>query len=127
MCESTDTALELRQAFVQAASAALAAGLPLGAVADAEQIGRARSRRELGSELLRRVERTARRHREAQAEYQQTIARADRLGLSHREISTAAQIAPGTVRAIAARSGEGPASNGKAAPSNGAQPHDDGA
>ncbi len=38
-----------QQAVVQAASTAIAAGMSLGAVADAEQIGQARARRELGS------------------------------------------------------------------------------
>jgi len=66
---------ERDQAVVHAASAAIAAGMSLGTVAQAEQIGYSRARRELGSELLRRVERTARRTREATAEYEQTVAR----------------------------------------------------
>jgi biotin synthase-related radical SAM superfamily protein len=78
---------ERDQAVVHAASAAIAAGMSLGTVAQAEQIGYSRARRELGSELLRRVERTARRTREATAEYEQTVARAARLGLAHRDIA----------------------------------------
>jgi DNA-binding NarL/FixJ family response regulator len=49
------------------------------------------------------VERTVRRGREAQTEYERTVARAARLGLAQREIAAAAQIAHGTIRAILAR------------------------
>ncbi len=94
--------VELQEALVRSATAAIAVGMPLGAVAEAERIGQARARRELGGELLRRVERTARRCRDAREEYEQTVARADRLGLSHRDIATAARVAAATVRAIAA-------------------------
>lgn len=86
-----------------AASAAIAAGIPLAAVAEAERVGQTRARRELGSDVLRRIERAARRKREADDEYQHAIVRAGRLGLTHREIAAAAHIAHGTVRAIIAR------------------------
>ncbi len=92
-----------------AAGAAIAAGMPLAAVADAERVGQTRARRELGSDVLRRVERAARRKREADDEYQHAIARAARLGLPHREIGGAAQVAHGTVRAIIARGDNGSA------------------
>ena len=60
-------------------------------------------REELGPELLRRVERAARRRREAEREYEQAIVRAGRLGLAHRDVAAAAQVTHGTVRAIIAR------------------------
>ncbi len=50
---------ETQQAVIQAASTAIAAGIALSAIAEAEQIGHARARHELASELLRRVERPA--------------------------------------------------------------------
>lgn len=93
----------LQQAVAQAASAAIASGLPLGAIADAERSGQARARHELGSELLRRVERAAKRRREAEREYEDAVIRAAGLGLPHRDIATAAEVAHGTVRAIIAR------------------------
>lgn len=114
---SDHDAHERQQALVDAASTAIAAGMSLSAIAQAEQIGHARSRRELGSELLRRVERTARRSREAQAEYEQTVARAARLGLAHRDIAAAAQIAHGTIRAIITRVSDAGASDSARQPS----------
>jgi DNA-binding NarL/FixJ family response regulator len=58
----------------EAASGAIAAGAALSAIADAERTG------------------------------QLAIARAGRIGLSHRDIATAAEVSHGTVRAILARS-----------------------
>jgi DNA-binding NarL/FixJ family response regulator len=85
------------------ASAAIAAGAALGAIAAAEQVGQARARGELGPDALKRIARACRRRREADAEYEQEILRGDRLGLTHREIAAAAEVAHGTVRAILAR------------------------
>ena len=87
----------------EAASRAIAAGLSLAAIAEAEQIGQGRAREELGPELLRGVERAARRKRDAEREYEQAIVRAGRLGVTHREVAAVAQVAHGTVRAIIAR------------------------
>ena len=94
---------EHARAVAAAASAAIRAGAALGAIADAERISEARTRGELRADLLRRVERAARRKREADADYEQTIDRAARLGLSHRDIATAAAVSHGTVRAVLAR------------------------
>jgi DNA-binding NarL/FixJ family response regulator len=93
----------------RAAAAAIVAGLPLGAIAEAERVGEARARDELGPDVLRRVERAARRRREIEAEYEQAVLRAVRLGLAHREIAGAAAVAHGTVRAIIARIDSPPA------------------
>ena len=61
------------------------------------------ARTALSRELLARVERAARRRREAEHDLHQAIARATRLGLAQRNIATAAQIAHATVRAILTR------------------------
>jgi hypothetical protein len=95
---------ELRRSVGEAASAAIAADLPLGAIAEAERAGETRARGELGTDVLRRVERAARRKHEADSEYEQAVVRAARLGLTHRDVAAAAQVAHGTVRAILARS-----------------------
>ncbi|MGA8339777.1 MAG: hypothetical protein WB761_33885 [Solirubrobacteraceae bacterium] len=94
---------DLQRRVGEAASRAIAAGLLLSAIADAERIGQGRAREELGPDLLRRVERAARRKREAEHEYEQVVVRAARLGLAHRDVAAAAQVAHGTVRAITAR------------------------
>jgi DNA-binding NarL/FixJ family response regulator len=101
-----DEIRERDRAVVHAAGAAIAAGMSLSSVAQAEQTGQARARRELGGELLLRVERTARRSREATAEYEQTVARAARIGLAHRDIAAAAQIAHATIRSIITRTSD---------------------
>jgi DNA-binding NarL/FixJ family response regulator len=94
---------ELQRRVAEAASAAIAAGAALGAIAAAERVGQAPARGELGPDALKRIARACRRRREADAEYEQEILRGDRLGLAHREIATAAEVAHGTVRAILAR------------------------
>jgi len=94
---------DLQRAVGEVASRAIAAGVSLASIADAERIGHGRARAELGGELLRRVERAARRKRDAEDEYEQAIVRAGRVGLAHRDVAAAAQLAHGTVRAILAR------------------------
>lgn len=94
---------EAQGRVVQAASAAIAAGVALRAIADAELAGELRARDALGAEALREVARAARRKREADGEYEQVIKRSGRLGLSHREIAGAAGVSHGTVRAVLAR------------------------
>ena len=94
---------ELQRRVAEAASAAIAAGGTLGAIAAAEQVGQTRARGELGPDVLKRIARASRRRREADAEYEQEILRGDRLGLTHREIAVAAEVAHGTVGAILAR------------------------
>jgi hypothetical protein len=90
---------DLRRRVGETASRAIAAGLSLASIADAERLGHGRAREELGRELLRRVERAAGRRREAE----QAVVRACRVGLAHRDVAAAAQVAHGTVRAIVAR------------------------
>ena len=94
---------ELRHALGQAASAAIAAGLPLSAIADAERTGQQRAREELRPDILRQIARAARRKRETEAEYANVVIRAVRLGLTHREVAAAAEVTHGTIRAIVDR------------------------
>ena len=94
---------EAQRRVAEAASEAIAAGAALSAIAEAERIGEVRARTALGAEVLRQVARAAKRKREADSEYDQTIRRAARLGLSHREIASAGEVSHGTVRAILAR------------------------
>jgi DNA invertase Pin-like site-specific DNA recombinase len=93
----------LQARMVAAATSALAAGRPIAAIAAAEQHGVKRAREEVGGELLRRVARAHKRKREADAEHQQAIRQAARIGLSHREIAQAAETTHGTIRAIVER------------------------
>jgi hypothetical protein len=101
--EEPANADHLGQALADAATAAIALGHPIAAVADAEQRGQQRARAALSRELLTRVERAARRRREAEHDLHQAIARAARLGLAHRDIAAAAHVAHGTIRAILTR------------------------
>jgi hypothetical protein len=69
----------------------------------ADGIGEGRARTELRTDILRKVERAAKRKLETDTDYDQAIERAARLGLSHRDIATAAQVTHGTIRAVPAR------------------------
>ena len=106
---------ETHHAVAEAASAAIAAGAALAAIADAERIGQQRAREELRPDVLRQIARAARRKRETELEYEQAVIRGVRLGLSHRELAGAAQISHGTVRAVIART-ETSAAESTAAP-----------
>lgn len=94
---------QLQQQVREAATRAISAGTSLSAIADAEQIGHARAREELGRDVLRSVERAAQRKRDAEQGFEQAALRAARLGLAHREVAAAAQVAHGTIRAMLAR------------------------
>jgi hypothetical protein len=100
---------EGHRGVADAASRAIAAGLPLSAIAEAERTGHARARETMGTEVLRRVERAARRKRDTDTEYEHAVARAVRLGLAHRDVAAAAQVSHGTVRAISVRTATTPA------------------
>ena len=69
----------LQRGVGDAAGRAIAAGLSLSAIADAERIGHARAREQLGTEVLRAAERAAQRKREAESTYEQAVGRAARL------------------------------------------------
>ncbi|HEX3832163.1 MAG TPA: hypothetical protein VHW04_09345 [Solirubrobacteraceae bacterium] len=87
-------------ALLSAATEAMAAGQSLSDITQAEAYGKEGVRNALRPDTLRDVKRSGRRAREARQEHHQAIARAMRLGLSTREIATAARVAHGTVRAI---------------------------
>jgi hypothetical protein len=94
---------EHSQRVADAASAAIHAGAALAAIAEAERVGEERARQELRTDLLRKVDRAAKKKREADTDYEHAVHRAARLGLSHRDIATAAQVTHGSVRALLAR------------------------
>ena len=108
--EDLAAAGEAQRHVAEAASAAIAAGAALSAIAEAERTGELRARSALGAEVLKQVARAAKRKRDADSEYEQTIKRAGRLGLSHREIAGAGEVSHGTVRAILTRAT--PSANG---------------
>jgi hypothetical protein len=95
--------VEVQREIGEAVGRAIAAGVSLSAIADAERIGQSHVREELGKDVLRGVERAARRRRDAEHECDQAVERAARLGLAHRDIAAAGQMARGTVRAVLAR------------------------
>lgn len=111
--EAAEAALETRagegdstaaqQQLTTAAKAALDAGYALSVVAEAEATGQAVARDRLRKDVLRRVERSARKLREVTAEHETVVAQADELGLGAREIAERAGIAHGTVAAIVRR------------------------
>ena len=101
--EDVQVAGDAQGRVAQAASAAIAAGAALSAIADAERTGELRARDALGAEALREVARAAKRKHDADGAYEQAIKRSGRLGLSHREIAAAAEVSHGTVRAILVR------------------------
>ena len=86
--------------LLRAASAAMAAGQSLTAIAHAEARGKEAVRQELRGDALKLVERSGTRAREMRREHHQAIARATRLGLPMREIAQAAGVTHGTIRAI---------------------------
>lgn len=97
----TDAAAQV--AAREAAKAALDAGHPLVAVAAAEQAGQQAARDRVRPQLLREVERTAKRVREATRDHEAAIVRAARAGLADRQVAERAQIAHATVRSIVRR------------------------
>lgn len=76
-----------------------AATAALEAQADGERAARER----VGGQLLRAVERTAKKLRDATGEYEQAIVQAVRLGLPARDIAARAGVSHGTVAAVARR------------------------
>lgn len=94
---------ETQAQATEAAKAALDGGHALTAVAAAEQAGQQAARDRLGAQVLREVERTAKRVREATLDHEASIARAARIGLPDRQVADRAGIAHATVRSIVRR------------------------
>jgi DNA-directed RNA polymerase specialized sigma24 family protein len=103
LVEGETSSDELRAQLVQAAGAAMAAGCSLADIAQAEDQGKAAAREALGSDLLRRVTRSARRLQEVEAEHKRSIVQAVELGLPFRDVGQAAGVSHGTIRAIVGR------------------------
>ena len=104
-------AMQTGEKLREAAGAAMLAGYSLSAIAAAEAAGKEAVRNALRGETLKRVQRTGEQAREAAAGHRLAIARAMRLGLSTREIASAAGVTHGTVRAIAIRQQRDPTSD----------------
>jgi hypothetical protein len=112
-----ERARQAAEALLSAATGAMAAGCPLGAIAAAEIQGQRDVRDELRGDALRRVERSGERARQARIDHHAEIARSIRLGLSTREIAVAASVTHGTIRAIGARVADlGPADEAEPEP-----------
>lgn len=94
---------DARARALSAARAALDGGHAIAAIAAAEAAGERAARERIGGQVLRAVERVARKLREATGEYEETIARAVRLGLPARDIAGRADVSHGTVTAVARR------------------------
>jgi hypothetical protein len=112
------------QELLAAATSAISAKYSLMEIAHAEARGKENVRRDLGGDALKRVERTGRQAREAEDEHHRAIGRAMRLGLSMREIASAAGVTHGTIRAIGNRLPENGVSSGVVADQeHGAEDH----
>jgi len=98
--EDPDSAVQASEALVAAATSAMVSGYSLRQIAEAEASGQDRTRRSLREDMLKRVSRTGRQARAAEAEHHRTIVSATRLGLSTREIAASAGVTHGTIRAI---------------------------
>lgn len=92
-----------RERALSAARAALDGGVGIAAIAAAEAEGERAARERLGGQVLRLVERSAKRLREATSEYERAIAQAVQLGLAARDIAARAGVSHGTVAAVARR------------------------
>lgn len=90
----------------EAAKTALDAGHALVAVAAAERAGQQAARERVRPQLLRDVERTAKRVRDATREHELAVVRATCAGLPDRQVADRAHIAHATVRSIVRRHGE---------------------
>ena len=86
-----------------AARAALDGGHPISAIAAAEADGERAARERVGTQVLRSVERSAKKLRDATEEYERTVVQAVRLGLAARDIASRAGVSHGTVAAVARR------------------------
>lgn len=101
---------------LSAASAALDGGFAISAIAAAEVEGDRAARGRLAAQVLRQVERSAKKLRDATHEYERTISQAVQLGLAARDIAARAGVSHGTVAAVARRHEQAtPAPPGRAA------------
>ena len=94
---------ELGRRVLSAARAALDGGHAISAIAAAEAEGERAARERVGGQVLRAIERLAKKLREATEEYERAIVHATRLGLPARDIAARAGVSHGTVAAVARR------------------------
>lgn len=100
---SGDGSEEPARCALNAARAALDGGHPISVIAAAEAEGERAARDRVGGQVLRSVERSAKKMREATEEYERAIVHATRLGLAARDIAARAAVSHGTVAAVARR------------------------
>lgn len=105
--QDLDAARTAADELLKAASAAMASGHSLTAIAHAEAQGKDAIRQALRGDALKLVERSGERAREMRREHHEAITRATRLGLPMREIAQSAGVTHGTIRAINQRLAEG--------------------
>lgn len=102
--QATGEALGERTARkLAAARAALDGGHSITAIAAADADGERAARERVGAQVLRLVERSAKKMRDATEEYERAIVQATRLGLPARDIAGKAGVSHGTVAAVARR------------------------
>ena len=100
---SGDGVVDAARRAVLAAHAALDAGHSVAEIASAEAAGERAARERSAGQVLRSVERAARKMRDATDEYERAILHATRLGLPARDIAARAGVSHGTVAAVARR------------------------
>jgi len=86
-----------------AAREALDGGHGISVIARAESEGERAARERLGAQVLRSVERSAKKLREVTADYERAVAQAVGIGLPARDIAARAGVSHGTVTALARR------------------------
>ncbi len=88
---------------LSAARAALDGGHSIAAIAAADADGERAARERVGGQVLRLVERSAKKMRDSTEEYERAIVQATRLGLPARDIAAKAGVSHGTVAAVGRR------------------------
>lgn len=97
-----DTAEAARRKLA-AARSALDGGHLITAIAAADGEGERAARDRVGVQVLRSIERLAKKMREATAEYERAVTLGTRIGLPARDIAARAGVSHGTVAAVARR------------------------
>jgi DNA-binding NarL/FixJ family response regulator len=100
---SSDGVDEAAGRSLAAARAALDGGHAIVAIAAAEADGDRAARDRVGPQVLRSVERSAKKMRDAIDEHEDAIVHATQLGLAARDIAAKAGVSHGTVAAVARR------------------------
>ncbi len=107
-----EAARDARRSKTEAAARAMDSGCDFAQLAEAERLGRSEAIESLRGDLLKRVERAAKRRSETDREYRESIRRAVGVGLPHRDVGHAAGVSHATVRAIVERTVQASAVDG---------------